>query len=327
MTLVIGHRAMMHGLGGEVDLLVLDGLKKHYREVVALDGCGLSVAPGRMVGFLGPNGAGKTSAMRAVFGLLRLDAGTVTWNGRPVSNEDRRRFGYIPEARGLYPRMKVRNQIVYLGRLHGLDKNTAADAAARWIERVGLEDRAGSRLEELSHGNQQRAQLVAALVHDPELLVLDEPFSGLDPLGVEEMARILRHRADAGAAVLFSSHQLDLVEGLCDDVAIINRGRVVVAGDVRTLKDRSSYRRLEVDMDSTPPGSPTVWAKRRCWRRAEPGIPCWSPPAPMSTICSHRCAGGEGSGSSRTVRPHCRTCSRRRCGHERLPGHRPRYAA
>ena len=232
-------------------MLVLDGLKKQYGEVVALDECGLSVQPGRMVGFLGPNGAGKTSAMRAVFGLLRLDAGTVTWNGRPVSNEDRRRFGYMPEARGLYPRMKVHNQVAYLGRLHGLDKNTAADAASRWIERVGLEDRAGSRLEELSHGNQQRAQLVAALVHDPELLVLDEPFSGLDPLGVEEMARILRRRADAGAAVLFSSHQLDLVEGLCDDVAIINRGRVVVAGEVTALKDQSSRRRLELDIEGT----------------------------------------------------------------------------
>ena len=232
-------------------MLVLNGLKKYYGEVVALDGCGLSVEPGRMVGFLGPNGAGKTSAMRAVFGLLRLDAGTVIWNGRPVSDEDRRRFGYMPEARGLYPRMKVRSQIVYLGRLHGLDKNTAARAADRWIERVGLEERAGSRLEDLSHGNQQRAQLVAALVHDPELLVLDEPFSGLDPLGVEEMARILRRRADAGAAVLFSSHQLDLVEGLCDDVAIINRGRVVVAGEVTALKDRSSRRRLELDIDGT----------------------------------------------------------------------------
>lgn len=231
-------------------MLVLNGLNKHYGEVVALDGCGLSVRPGRMVGFLGPNGAGKTSAMRAVFGLLRLDAGTVTWNGRPVSDEDRRRFGYMPEERGLYPRMKVRNQIVYFGRLHGLGKDAAADAADRWIERLGLEERAGSRLEELSHGNQQRAQLVAALVHDPEVLVLDEPFSGLDPLGVEEMARILRRRADAGAAVLFSSHQLDLVEGLCDDVAIINRGRVVVAGEVTALKDRSSRRRLELDLDA-----------------------------------------------------------------------------
>ena len=236
-------------LEARVGLLVLNDLKKHYGEVVALDGCGLTVQPGRMMGFLGPNGAGKTSAMRAVFGLLRLDAGTVTWNGRPVTYETRERFGYMPEIRGLYPRMKVRNQIIYLARLHGLDKDTAAEAADRWIERVGLRERAGSRLEELSHGNQQRAQLVSALVHEPELLVLDEPFSGLDPLGVEEMATILREQADSGTAVLFSSHQLDLVEGLCDDVAIIDRGRVALTGRVRELKDRSARRRLEVDTD------------------------------------------------------------------------------
>lgn len=151
-------------------MLVLDGLKKQYGEVVALDECGLSVQPGRMVGFLGPNGAGKTSAMRAVFGLLRLDAGTVTWNGRPVSNEDRRRFGYMPEARGLYPRMKVHNQVAYLGRLHGLDKNTAADAASRWIERVGLEDRSiatGPKHRRRCHswlGNTRHGNIIGATI-------------------------------------------------------------------------------------------------------------------------------------------------------------------
>ncbi len=228
-------------------VLVLEDLKKAYGEVVALDGCRLRVRPGRIVGFLGPNGAGKTSAMRAVFGLLRLDGGQVLWDHVPVTREQRLRFGYMPEVRGLYPRMKVRDQIVYLGRLHNLDKQAALSVADRWLAKVGLEDRAGARLEELSHGNQQRVQLVAALVHNPELLVLDEPFSGLDPLGVEEMADILRRRAASGTAVLFSSHQLDLVEDLCDDVAIINRGRVVLKGDVDSLKDRSRYRRLDVD--------------------------------------------------------------------------------
>lgn len=239
---------------GEVRLLVLDGLEKRYGEITALDGCGLSVRRGRMAGFLGPNGAGKTTAMRAVFGLVQLDAGQVTWKGRPASSEDRRRFGYMPEVRGLYPRMKVRDQLIYFGRLHGMERAAAAEAAGRWISRVGLEDRAGSRLEELSHGNQQRAQLAAALVHGPDLLVLDEPFSGLDPFGVKEMAEILRRRAADGAAVLFSSHQLDLVEGLCDEAVVIDRGRVVLAGGVTALKDRSSRRRLVLDVDSrTPP--------------------------------------------------------------------------
>lgn len=231
-------------------MLELVGLRKRYGEVVALDGCDLEVRTGRMVGFLGPNGAGKTSAMRAVFGLLRLDEGGVRWNGRSVGPDVRRRFGYMPEVRGLYPRMKVRSQLTYMGRLHGLDRRPASEAADRRLGQMGLEDRADSRLEELSHGNQQRVQLAAALVHDPELLVLDEPFSGLDPLGVEEMAGILRRSARSGVPVLFSSHQLDLVEDLCDDVAIIDRGRVVLAGDVKSLKDRARYRRLEMDTDS-----------------------------------------------------------------------------
>lgn len=234
-------------------MLVLDGLEKRYGEITALDRCSLTVPPGRMVGFLGPNGAGKTTAMRAVFGLVQLDAGQVTWKGRPVSDEDRRRFGYMPEERGLYPRMKVRDQIMYFGRLHGMERGAAAESADRWIEQAGLGERAGSRIEDLSHGNQQRAQLLAALVHDSDLLVLDEPFSGLDPFGMEEMAGILRGQTEAGAAVLFSSHQLDLVEELCDDVAVIDRGRVVLAGRVRDLKERSSRRRLELDMDAGKP--------------------------------------------------------------------------
>lgn len=234
-------------------MLILDGLEKRYGEITALDRCSLTVPPGRMVGFLGPNGAGKTTAMRAVFGLVQLDAGRVTWKGRPVSHEDRRRFGYMPEERGLYPRMKVRDQLAYFGRLHGMERGAAAESADRWIEQAGLGERAGSRLEDLSHGNQQRAQLLAALVHDSDLLVLDEPFSGLDPFGMEEMAVILRGQTESGAAVLFSSHQLDLVEELCDDVAVIDRGRVVLAGRVRDLKEGSSRRRLELDMDAGKP--------------------------------------------------------------------------
>lgn len=243
-------------------MLELDGLTKRYGEVVALEGCGFSVRPGRIVGFLGPNGAGKTSAMRAIFGLLRLDAGAVTWMGRAVDHDARRRFGYMPEMRGLYPRMPVRRQVIYLARLHGLDQAAARRAADRWIARVGLEDRAGARVDDLSHGNQQRVQLVAALSHDPELLVLDEPFSGLDPLGADEMSRILREKAAQGSAVLFSSHQLDLVEHLCDDVAIINQGRVVLSGPVDVLRNRAAHRRVEVAMESPRTLLPPLQAVR-----------------------------------------------------------------
>ena len=228
-------------------MLRLSELHKRYGEVVALDGCSFDVARGQLLGFLGPNGAGKTTAMRSVFSLVVPDAGTVTWDNQAIDPATRLRFGYMPEQRGLYPRMKIRDQLVYFGKLHGLEAADAADSAMRWLTHLGLEDRAGSRLEELSHGNQQRVQLAAALVHDPELLVLDEPFSGLDPLGVEAMAALLQERADAGTAVLFSSHQLDLVEDLCEEVIVIDRGSIALAGPVANLRGASPHRYLDVD--------------------------------------------------------------------------------
>jgi len=228
-------------------MLRVDDLVKHYGAVTALDGCTFAVERGRMLGFLGPNGAGKTTSMRAIFRLVDPDAGTVTWDGRPVDVAARLRFGYMPEQRGLYPKMKVGDQLVWLARMHGMDASAAAAAAERWLDAFNLADRRTDMVEALSHGNQQRVQLIAALLHDPELLVLDEPFNGLDPLGAETMARVLRERAAAGTAVLFSSHQLDVVEDLCEDVAIINNGRIVLSGDVRELKASSNRRVLEVE--------------------------------------------------------------------------------
>lgn len=236
-------------------VLRLDDLHKRYGDVVALDGCSFSVPRGRMLGFLGPNGAGKTTAMRAIFGLVSIDQGSVSWDGGSIEEEDRLRFGYMPESRGLYPKMRSRDQLVYYGRLHGMTTSDAESAADRWLAAFGLTQRAGDPVEQLSHGNQQRVQLAAALVHDPELLVLDEPFSGLDPIAVETMADVLRERAAAGTAVVFSSHQLDLVEDLCEDVAIINAGRVVMEGRVRQLKDASPHRVLEVEVSE---GTPSI---------------------------------------------------------------------
>jgi len=229
-------------------MLEIADLSKRYGPVVALDGATFTVRPGRLVGFLGPNGAGKTTAMRCVFGLARPDRGTITWQGRPIDRPDRLRFGYMPEQRGLYPRMKVADQLSYFAQQHGMRATPAKAAAARWLDGLGLGDRAGAKLETLSHGNQQRVQLGAALVHDPELLVLDEPFSGLDPLGIATMSDILRERADAGVAVVFSSHQLDLVEDLCEDVVIINRGRIVAADAIDDLRAASARRHLEVEI-------------------------------------------------------------------------------
>ena len=233
-------------------MLEIVDLTKRYGGVVALDGATFRVSPGRIVGFLGPNGAGKTTTMRAIFGLMQPDRGEVRWCGERVGPETRARFGHMPEERGLYPTMKVADQLKYFARLSGLG-STAADRAARsWLDRLGLSDRQGARLEALSHGNQQRVQLAAALVHDPELAVLDEPFSGLDPLGVEALGELLVQTAATGVAVLFSSHQLDLVENICQDVVIIDRGRVVLDGVVADLKAASRYRSLEIAVDGHP---------------------------------------------------------------------------
>jgi len=230
-------------------VLALANLHKRYGDVVALDGCTFDVDRGRMLGFLGPNGAGKTTAMRTIFGLVRPDAGEVTWDGQPINADHKRRFGYMPEQRGLYPKMKSHDQLAYLGRLRGMTAKDAAASADLWLERFGLTDRRLDAVETLSHGNQQRVQLAAALVHGPELLVLDEPFSGLDPIASETMSDILREQAAAGKAVVFSSHQLDLVEDLCEEVAIINAGTIVVEGNVRQLKDAAPIRHLELEMD------------------------------------------------------------------------------
>lgn len=225
-------------------VLAVRNIAKRYGDVVALTDASFDVRPGRIVGFLGRNGAGKTTTMRTVFGLVEPDAGTVTLDGRPIDDEMRHRFGYMPEERGLYPKMKIHEQLVYFGRLSGMAKHSASDSADHWLAELGLEDRRDSKLEDLSHGNQQRVQLATAVLHDPEVLVLDEPFAGLDPIGVTSLSTVLRDFADRGASILFSSHQLDLVEGVCEDVAIINNGVVVVEGTLTSLREQATYRRL-----------------------------------------------------------------------------------
>ena len=227
-------------------MLEFDGASKRFGAVAALDECTFAVRPGRLTGFLGPNGAGKTTAMRAVFGLVELDAGAARWRGAPIGASERARFGYMPEERGLYPRMRVRDQLVYLGALCGRRRHDVAQNVDMWLERLGLADRARDRLDALSHGNQQRVQLIGSLVNEPELLVLDEPFSGLDPLAMEVMAGLLAELTAAGATVLFSSHQLDLVEDLCEDVVIIADGRIVRAGELEELRTAVTQRYVDI---------------------------------------------------------------------------------
>ncbi len=227
-------------------MLTLTDLHKRYGDVAALDGLGLTARPGRLLGFLGPNGAGKTTTMRAVFGLVGLDSGRVRWHDAPITQAEMLRFGYMPEQRGLYPRMPAGAQLTYLARLHGMSAAAASAAATEWLDRLGLGDRVDDPVNTLSHGNQQRVQLAASLVHEPDLLVLDEPFNGLDPIGVAAMSDVLRDRAARGATVLFSSHQLDLVEALCDDVVIIAAGRDVLAGSLDEVRSSTQHRRVEL---------------------------------------------------------------------------------
>jgi ABC-2 type transport system ATP-binding protein len=243
-------------------VLEFDGLHKSYGANRVLDGVSFAVAPGSMFGFCGSNGAGKTTTMRIAMGLVRADAGEVRWQGRPLDQALRRRIGYMPEERGLYPKMRVGEQLAYFARLHGLDGAAAARAAEHWADRLGLAERRRSRVEELSLGNQQRVQLAAALVSRPEVLILDEPFSGLDPVGVDALAEALLEQVRGGVPVVFSSHQLDLVERLCDAVGILARGAMVAAGPVAQLRRREAGRLLRVVVPDAPPG----------WAATLPGV-------------------------------------------------------
>jgi ABC-2 type transport system ATP-binding protein len=232
--------------------LVVEGLEKSFGDLVVLRGLSLQVTPGRILGFLGRNGAGKTTTMRCIFGLLDQDAGTIRYGGQELTRAIRRQFGYMPEERGLYPKMTIITQLVHFGRLAEMGNREARDAAMSWLDQLGLADRSRDRLDTLSHGNQQRVQLAAALVHGPQVLVLDEPFSGLDPVGVGEMGAVLREAAAWGATILFSSHQLELVEDLCVDVAIINDGVTVAHGDLATIRSQAQHRRVEVTVGGAP---------------------------------------------------------------------------
>ena len=229
-------------------MLELVGLTKRYGDVVALAGLSMTVAPGRIHGFVGRNGAGKTTTMRITLGLARPDAGEVRWKDRPVTAADRRRFGYMPEERGLYPKMTALDQIVYFARLSGMGRAEASTAGTAILESIGIGERSREPVEQLSLGNQQRCQLAAALVTSPELLVLDEPFSGLDPVGVDALSGVLRTQVDKGTAIVYSSHQLELVERLSDEVTIIDQGRVVASGAVATVRSSRGADRLKVEL-------------------------------------------------------------------------------
>lgn len=217
-------------------------LHKRFGDVQALDGMDFTVRDGEIYGFVGSNGAGKSTTMRIALGVLAADSGEVLLDGRPLDDDTRRRIGYMPEERGLYGKEKILDQLVFLAKLHGVDGASAKQRGTELLEALGLGERLNDKLDDLSLGNQQRVQLAASLIHDPDILILDEPFSGLDPVAVDVMSTMLTDRARQGVPVIFSSHQLDLVQRLCDRIGIVTRGRMVAEGTVDELRDQGPIR-------------------------------------------------------------------------------------
>ncbi len=223
--------------------LVVDHLTKRFGTVLALDDLAFEVPPGQVFGFLGANGAGKTTTMRITLGVLEPDAGRVTWRGTPTSSLPRVTFGYLPEERGLYPRMRVLDQLVFFAGLHGIPRDIAQREARSWLARFRAEDLAGRRAEQLSKGNQQKIQFIAAVLHEPQVLLMDEPFTGLDPVNVMLLREAFLELRDRGRTVVFSTHQMEVAEALCESVAIVDRGRMVVGGPLHEVR-RATGRRL-----------------------------------------------------------------------------------
>lgn len=241
-------------------MLELHHVSRSFAQNPVLNDINFTVPGGALTGFVGANGAGKTTTMRIIMGLLSADAGSVTLNGQPLTGATRPNFGYMPEERGLYPKQPVIDQLVYLGQLHGLNRSGARKRAMELLARFGLDNRAKSKLESLSLGNQQRVQVTAALLHEPDVLILDEPFSGLDPIAVDAMSSILRDYAARGVPVLFSSHQLDLLDVLVDHLVIIQDGTILANSSADQLRaTQASRHRLSLGSDTG-------------WLRSEPGV-------------------------------------------------------
>ena len=237
--------------------LVVDSITKRFGDVVALDGISFSVEPGRIFGLLGANGAGKTTSMRIVLDILRADSGRVTWLGAENTSLPRRTWGYLPEERGLYPKMVVGEQLRFFAALYGVPEATARAEIDDWLERFRIPDYGTRKLEELSKGNQQKIQFIAAILHDPEVLIMDEPFSGLDPVNVRLLKEAFLEMRDRGKTLIFSTHQMETVEELCESIAIVDLGRVVVSGAVRDVK-RAMGRRV-VRLATAGDGHGAAW--------------------------------------------------------------------
>ncbi len=272
--------------------LQVDHVTKRYGATLALDDLTFEVPRGEVFGFLGANGAGKTTTMRICLGIVRADAGEIRWSGTPIAELPRRTWGYLPEERGLYPRMAVLDQLVYFASLYGAAPAVARREALAWLDRFQIPDYADRRAEELSKGNQQKVQFIAAILHRPEVLLMDEPFTGLDPINLVILREAFTELRDQGRTLIFSTHQMEAAEALCESVAIIDRGRLVAGGRLRDLKRASGRRWIRIALEGAQPAPD--WLVRCRRRRAR---------APRRDGCRARAAGGRRAGGDPQRRP------------------------
>lgn len=234
--------------------LDLQDITKRFSGTVAVDHLSLSIPKGEMFGLLGANGAGKTTTIRMILGLLQPNEGTISWNGKPLTYKQSQQIGYLPEERGLYPKLTVKEQLIYLGRLKGMSKSDILKQLEYWLDRLKVPENANKKVEELSKGNQQKIQFLAAILHKPELLFLDEPFSGLDPVNVEQLKDAVIELAKQGTTIIFSSHRMEHVEELCENLCILRKGQAVVKGNLREIKRSYRQRTITVHTEATLTG-------------------------------------------------------------------------
>lgn len=230
-------------------VLKLENITKKFGNFTAVDNLSLTIPEKEMFGFLGSNGAGKTTTFRMILGLLDASSGNVTWNGGGIDYSTSHLIGYLPEERGLYPKLKVKEQLVYLARLRGMDKRVAVRELNKWLDRFKIPEYSDKKVEELSKGNQQKIQFIAAVLHNPQLLILDEPFSGLDPINVELMKEAVLELREGGTTIVFSTHRMEHVEELCENLCILQRGKTIVKGSLKEIKRSFGKKNLVIHGD------------------------------------------------------------------------------
>ncbi len=230
-------------------MLKVENLRKTFSDVVAVDGVSFEVNRGEIFGLLGPNGAGKTTTIRMILDIIKPDYGVIKFDGKEINDEIKSKIGYLPEERGLYRKTKVFETILYFAQLKGIEKKTALERARYWLKRFGLIDRVNSKIEELSKGNQQKIQIIISILHDPELVILDEPFAGLDPVNQELLKEVLLELRDKGKAIIFSTHQMDQVEKLCDSICLINKGKPVLSGSLAEVKSKFGKNTIHIEFE------------------------------------------------------------------------------